>query len=72
MSAAEPTQATSDQPTELPCQPQWQSLKNVFSCLAAALTDAAPVFAESFFNCINGSGPPTDNGYKPGDRKRCP
>ncbi len=72
MCKADPTDFPTQEATEQPCQPQWQNLKAVFGCLAAALADAAPVFAESFFNCLNGSEPPTDDGYRPGGRKRCP
>ena len=57
---------------EQPSPPQWKNLQDVLGCVLAALIDAAPVFAESFFNCVNGSGPPTDDGYRPGGRKRCP
>ena len=72
MASVDTTQADFDEPTEPPPAPQWQNLKGVFGCLVAALVDAAPVFAESFFNCLNGSGPPEDDGYRPGERKRCP
>jgi len=52
--------------------PQWKSLQDVFGCLVNAALDVAPAFAESFFNCINGSGPPADDQYQPGNRERCP
>ncbi len=61
-------QATNDEPQA--AQPQWANLQGVLGCVMAAAQDAFPVFAESFFNCLNGSGPPT-SGYAPGDRKRC-
>ncbi len=71
MASVETMQEATEQPTEQPCQPQWKSLGSVIGCISAAMADAAPVFAESFFNCLNGSGPPTDDGYRPGGRKRC-
>ena len=72
MASVKPMQQPTDQPTDPPPAPQWNGLKGVLGCASAAAIDAVPVFLESFWNCLNGSGPPSDDGYQPGQRKRCP